>query len=363
MLSGLSDLVEEREARVKEALTRFHSETSENVRIAIIKKAIDEVRDGLSRVTVAKLQDKITVDNLDEVKLHLRKELGIATKKLVEAVEKLGVSQAHLEDIRKKAASESFGVLDKFARLLDDDFDTLLIRRPSNRVQVENFSELVLPDTVSVRNLAELQSYFEDLASVIKNTFNIQIPAPQVSVEAPIVNVPQASVNVAPPDLSALLDALDPLKYLSDRPNKPLSVRLSDGQAFIKALKTLVENQEKQVAAFSQGLNVNDLRGVMRASNTGTIGTFTKTVTTAGTRVQITSADTPCFKVQVCADLGNTNPVVVGDASVVAASGSMRGTVLVPGNDPVFIPVNNLNKLWVDSQTSGDKICGSYFSY
>lgn len=92
----------------------------------------------------------------------------------------------------------------------------------------------------------------------------------------------------------------------------------------------------------------------------GRIVSGTKTVTTAGTAVQITATSTPTGIVWVAADLGNTNPVVVGDSSVVAASGSMQGIVLTPGNNSIPVNVNNLNLLWVDSQTNGDKLTYSY---
>lgn len=92
----------------------------------------------------------------------------------------------------------------------------------------------------------------------------------------------------------------------------------------------------------------------------GTIRDFTRTVTTAGTAVQLTATATPCRKVWLNADLGNTNPVVVGDSTVVAANGSQRGIVLIPGNPPVSIEIDDLSKLYVDAQTSGDEVCGVY---
>ncbi len=98
--------------------------------------------------------------------------------------------------------------------------------------------------------------------------------------------------------------------------------------------------------------------------STGTLTTFRKTVTTAGTAEQITSTSTPCEYVILNAPLGNTGDpvVVVGDASVVAANATQRGIVLVPGNDPVRVNIANLNLLYVDVQTNGNAVCGAYFS-
>lgn len=92
----------------------------------------------------------------------------------------------------------------------------------------------------------------------------------------------------------------------------------------------------------------------------GRIVSGTKTVSTAGSRVQITTTSIPMTGVWLAADTGNTNPVVVGDSSVVAAAGSEQGILLFPGNPPMFLPVTNLNMLWVDSQTNGDKLCYAY---
>lgn len=88
----------------------------------------------------------------------------------------------------------------------------------------------------------------------------------------------------------------------------------------------------------------------------------TKTVTTAGTAVRINVASVTIKGIWLSADLGNANPVVVGDSAVVAASGSQRGIVLVPGNDPIFLPITELNTLWVDSQTNGDKLSYAYIT-
>ena len=91
----------------------------------------------------------------------------------------------------------------------------------------------------------------------------------------------------------------------------------------------------------------------------GKIVTGTKTVTTAGTAVQVTTTQTPIGGVWVAADMGG-GVIVVGDSSVKAANSSQRGVVLTPGNPSTFIPINDLSLLWADSQTSGDKLCYAY---
>ena len=86
-----------------------------------------------------------------------------------------------------------------------------------------------------------------------------------------------------------------------------------------------------------------------------------KAVTVAGTAERLLTDSTFCYRIDLCADLGNTNPVVIGSSTVVAASGSQKGVILIPGNDPITILVNNVNKVWVDAQTSGDAVCFTYY--
>ena len=91
----------------------------------------------------------------------------------------------------------------------------------------------------------------------------------------------------------------------------------------------------------------------------GAIVTGTKTVTAAGTCEQVTATSTPIGGVWVAADLGS-GPLTVGDSATKATAGSMQGIVLIPGNPSIFVPIDNLNKLYVDSQTNGHKLCYAY---
>ena len=91
----------------------------------------------------------------------------------------------------------------------------------------------------------------------------------------------------------------------------------------------------------------------------GKIVTGTKTVTTAGTAVRVTTDSIPITGVWVGADTAG-GIMCVGDSSVKATSGSMQGIVLFPGNVSTFIAINNLNLLWVDAQGNGWKLCYAY---
>lgn len=92
-----------------------------------------------------------------------------------------------------------------------------------------------------------------------------------------------------------------------------------------------------------------------------TIVSGRKSVTTPGVAEKLVATSTYCFMLIVSADLGNTNPVVVGGSETLAAGGSQKGIVLVPGNNPVTIVVNDVSKVYVDAQTASDAVCFTYF--
>lgn len=96
--------------------------------------------------------------------------------------------------------------------------------------------------------------------------------------------------------------------------------------------------------------------------NATTITSGTKTVATAGTAVQVTAVSTPIKGVFVCADLLAGIVVTVGDSSVVGNASGMKGIVLPPGNPPIFLPLTNLNLLWVDAQSNGGKLSYLYLT-
>jgi len=85
-----------------------------------------------------------------------------------------------------------------------------------------------------------------------------------------------------------------------------------------------------------------------------------KAIAVSGTPERLVAADTYCFEVDVCADTGNTNAVVVGNSNVNATPGSQVGTVLLPG-EVVKMHVDNVNKIWGDVITNGEKICYTYY--
>ena len=90
------------------------------------------------------------------------------------------------------------------------------------------------------------------------------------------------------------------------------------------------------------------------------IGDGRQTVTTAGTEVQLSSSSIPCARVVITAETDNTNAVVVGGDSVIAALATRRGIPLFAG-DSIVVKTNNLNKIWIDAITDTEGVTYIYY--
>lgn len=197
-----------------------------------LKDAISSITNGLDSVTIKSGEVEIT--NFDEVKLHLRSELSLLLKPIVNAIS--GIKFPEFPEIPK----------------------------PLSEIKITNLCEIEKAESVSVSNLSDLYECFEELAESIKGCMNVVIPEPIVNVSVPtqlppIVNVPEI-------DFSPLLRMLDPLKYLSDRADKPIAVRMSDGHKFMKAVKQIVDAQDKMAFAVSNstGMDKGDFQTAIR---------------------------------------------------------------------------------------------------
>lgn len=79
------------------------------------------------------------------------------------------------------------------------------------------------------------------------------------------------------------------------------------------------------------------------------VGNGHKTVTTAGTRVQL--ANIACKAVSIAAKADNTGKMYLGDSSVDATN----GRILEPG-ESIDIAIDNLNRFYLDSEVDGEGI-------
>jgi len=92
-------------------------------------------------------------------------------------------------------------------------------------------------------------------------------------------------------------------------------------------------------------------------------GNGTKTITSAGSALALTSTSTDVTTLVVCGDSGNTGPIAVG-ASPVAASGSQQGFIVAAGSCAgIYTSIDHnpfdISTIKADVTTSGNKV--SYF--
>ena len=104
----------------------------------------------------------------------------------------------------------------------------------------------------------------------------------------------------------------------------------------------------------SKGLKTDDVLS-------STIVDGRKTVTTPGTAVPLVAAPTGCRKVIVTALITNTDYIVVGASTVVAAEGTRRGTPLVAGQS-IEIDISDVGLIYIDSVVALEGVSFIYLS-
>lgn len=87
----------------------------------------------------------------------------------------------------------------------------------------------------------------------------------------------------------------------------------------------------------------------------GAIADNRRSVTTAGTRVQLSTSSVPCKGVAITAEATNTGVIVVGGSTVVASPSTRRGTPLAAG-DTCTLDIDNLNKVYLDATINGEGV-------
>lgn len=80
-----------------------------------------------------------------------------------------------------------------------------------------------------------------------------------------------------------------------------------------------------------------------------------KEVTTAGTRVQLSTDTARILYVVITAETNNTNPVTIGGTGVVGALLTREGTPLAPG-DSITLPIAQLSAIWLDAITNTEGV-------
>lgn len=119
------------------------------------------------------------------------------------------------------------------------------------------------------------------------------------------------------------------------------------------ALDALISNEALKVLQ----ANLNSTDDSVDIPAPTTIGDGNKTVTTAGTAVQLSATSAECKYVVIEALLANTGLISVGGATTTPA-GTVKGRVLAAG-DPAVVEIDNLNKVYINSTVDSEGV--SYY--
>jgi len=234
-------------------------ETEEKLDLTPITSALESVKRA---VIASKAKESVEVINFDEVRLALKKELAVLAKELKPLLTAIASSMP-------EAVEE---------------------------VSIKNFPKQEKVESVSVKNLGELATLLENLQRAVEGI----VVNPVVNLPAPIVNIPEQSapvVNVPAPiiqdmDISSILAKLDPLKYLSDKPTKPITVRLTDGRKFVDAIRTALDEGNERLATVvstSYGLTKGEYKSAEQELYKSVIATNSK-VSVLNTSTTVSSA-------------------------------------------------------------------------
>lgn len=336
--------------RVQQRMRQLQESQSEEDRLQLALNLFKEIQRA-SESIVDKIDDGVVVNNFDEVSAALKNETKNNTTRLLKALKQLKISGEEQSRIIQ-------AVQERQMRDTENEFQTIRIKKPRDKVFVENLDEVVLPESMTVDNLQELEQYFDSLSQVIRDNFNIDIPTPEVNVQAPEVNVPDVNVNPEI-DISSLKDQIKKVnqslkKIKNNRSTNPLAVRLSDGEEFIESMRTITDNLNQAFAGFPGTVKIAKNSSV-NTNSPKSIASGSKDVSSAGTAEKLVSSSTPCKEVIIVAKSDNTGKIYVGGSSVSSSDGAF-----IFAGATMRISIDDVSSIWIDADTSNE---GVQFTY
>lgn len=344
---------------IQDRVRAINQANNDNEKKRFLKSLVNDIVRALSDVTVNNIPNDVSVNNLDEIKASLRNELGRANKPLLDILAKLRLSNEEQTKVMQDIENRS---MDRFR----GEFQPVYLKRPRDRVEISNLSDIPIAESVSITNLSDVEKFFKNLENGIKNALSVQVdvPEPKVTINIPETKIPQAQVHIPELDLNPVIRAIE-LNLNKIRTNdvgRPLVVRLSDGQKFINQLQTIVTEQKQAFAGFPGAIKVLDVNGTgidfnLLSTSGNAIGDGSQDVTSAGTSVQLSSSSVTCKSVIITAKEANTGTIWVGGSTVEAG----RGRPLVALQSEK-IEINNLNKIYIDSSVNSEGVTYVYVS-
>ena len=263
-------------------------DSNHQVLVILLQKIIDL----LSEDEVEK--ETVSIDNFDEVKAALRNELSSVVKSINSIPDNKDIVK-ELKSLKKSIESIEFNPN---------------INVAGSQVTIP---EIRIPD-ISIPDV------HVPAPQVTVNTPEIQIPAPIVNVPAPIINVPEVDLS----DITRAIDVnLNKLRTNSEK--RPLAVRMSDGQNWVKELKELNKNAAQTTQFMSDVSYIRDSSGNrINPATEDSLVSATNTINSYLERVQKEVQDASNYLANIAAAKG-----IASDIRVTLVSGTVTTVTTV----------------------------------
>lgn len=247
----LEDILQQ--PRIKGRIENIKTAQDEATRLILIKKLFLEIQKS-SKSIVDEIGGGIAVTNLDEITTALHNETTRNVKALLDGLKDLKLTSQQQSKIMADALEDS-------QARLEEDFQTVRIRRPHDKVSVSNLSDIPLVEEVDVTNWPAFEGMFKSLEKTVKESLNINLPAPQINVEAPEVNVAAPILTVPDIEFEPLIKEVRQglHKIRTNNLSNPVFVRLSD---IDRILEKLDEVRKGSMTALSGFPNQMYIKGV-----------------------------------------------------------------------------------------------------
>ncbi len=290
-----------------------------------------------------------------------------------ESLRKKSIDDELDEEISKKSIANK----EEESRLIASDF---LFTELSNRV-INSLKPLLKNDIIvkAIKENRPIVNVEPPIVKLEEKKHEIKMP----DIKIPKIEVPKTTINLKPnikvkasdvkiPKIMEVRGFMDFAKLamgvlknkitINASKENPLPVQLVYDSKFYEAIGggggprsvwIKKKGSTAQVDVATEDKQDDIIAGL---GGNSSVGDGTATVVTAGTEVQLPDVD--CKRVFIQALDDNAGTIVVGGATVVADQATRRGLALF-GSQGEWFNVSNLNLLYIDSTSSGDKI--SYY--
>lgn len=316
--------------RLQSLRNQAESSQSDLDKRRFLSALVAEIVKKLGDVTVSNLDNGINVNNLDQIKAHLRNELIPVIKSINNGSDRTDIIKAikSLSDEIKKI-----------------DFNpTINIESPDVKVPEFIVPEVKIPDI----NIPTPQVTV-NVPDVIIPEFNI--PTPIVHVSSPVVNIPEINLEEVINELSIGLK-----KLRQNNTSNPIFVRITDLDRVLLKLDEVRVASKEVMLGFPGSIRIqNATGGVVDFNQIGSsvpsgVGSGKTVVTTAGTRVVLATSKI-IQSVTVKALSINTGFMYVGNSSVSSTNGFQ-----LKAGESVSLNISNLVSISIDSSVNGEGV-------